>query len=119
MFNVVKIGSKDIPMLSMASVDVYFKNIFHVDPLKAQTSASDPAEAIDFYYRMGFVMAKYAELKDRKEMLKLNEGDYIDWLDQFDRVELMEALEDVQSTYDGQSLTSSDAKKNNDEPSAT
>lgn len=117
MFNVVKIGDKEVPMLSLASVDVYYQHIFHEDPLKVQTSATDYSEAIGFYNRMGFVMAKFAEVKSRKGMLELNEGDFMDWLDQFDRRDLMEALEAVQATYDGQTVTYADAKKNTDEPS--
>lgn len=119
MYNIIKIGAVDVPMLSMASVDVYYKNIFHEDPLKVQTEATGPDEAIAFYYRMGFVMAKFAELKDRKEMAKLNEDSYIEWLDRFDRLELMSALEGIQATYDGQSVTYADAKKNTEEPSGT
>jgi len=118
MFNNVRIGEKTVPMLSMASVDVFYKNIFGEDPLKVQTEAKSADEAVGFYTRMGFVMAKYAEVKDRKEMSKLNEDSYIEWLEQFDRVDLMSALDAVQATYDGQSVTYSDAKKNNDEPSA-
>lgn len=117
MYNLIKIGEKTVPMLSMASVDVYYKNIFHEDPLKIQTEAQGANEAITFYYRMGFVMAKFAEIRDRKEMAKLNEDSYIEWLDQFDRLELMTALEGIQATYDGQSVTYTDAKKNTDEPS--
>lgn len=119
MYNIVKIGTKDVPMLSMASVDVYYKNIFHEDPLKVQTQAQGPDEAISFYTRMGFVMAKFAERRDRKEMAKLNEDHFIEWLDQFDRLDLMTALEGIQATYDGQSVTYTDAKKNIDAPSET
>ena len=119
MYNVIRIGAAEVPMLSMASVDVYYKSVFHEDPLKIQTQSEGPDEAISFYYRMGFIMAKFAELRDRKEMLKLNDDSYLEWLDRFDRLELMSALEDIQKTYDGQSVTYTDAKKNTDEPSAT
>lgn len=118
MYNLIKIGTKDVPMLSMASVDVYYKNVFHEDPLKVQTEAQGPNEAITFYTKMAFIMAKFAECRDRKEMAKLNEDSYIEWLDQFDRLELMTALEGIQATYDGQSVTYTDAKKNTDSPSA-
>lgn len=118
MFNNVKIGDRIVPMLAMASADVYYKNVFHEDPLKAQTvSTDDVGGLINFHMRMAFIMAKYAELHDRKEMAKLNEDSYLDWLDQFDRMDLMNALEDVMMTYNGQMLTSSEAKKNNEEPS--
>lgn len=117
MFNVVKIGDKDVPMLSAASVDLYYSAVFHEDPLKVQTNATDYSEAIGFYYRMGFIMAKFAEVKSRKGMQEITSDDYAEWLDQFDRRDLMEALEAIQGTYDGQSVTYADAKKNTDEPS--
>lgn len=115
MYNEVKIGSKTVPMLAVASVDVYYREIFHEDAVKIQANENQDAEVlIDFVQKMAFVMAKFAELKDRKEMLKLTFYDYIDWLDQFDRLELMTALGDVQQTYNGQSITTSDTKKNTD-----
>ena len=66
--------------------------------------------------RMGFVMAKFAELKDRKEMNKLNEDAFLDWLDQFERTYYLNALVDVRLTYEGQSVTHSDSKKKESEP---
>lgn len=116
MFNIVKIGGTDVPMLSMASVDVYYRNVFHEDPLKLQAEEQSPSEAVAFYQRMGFIMAKFAELKTREGMRELREDDYIDWLDTFDRLELMNALIDIQKTYDGQTVTNAEAKKNKNEP---
>ena len=117
MYNIVKIGEKAVPMLSMASVDIYYRNIFREDPIKLQASTTDEGDIINFVYKMGFVMAKFAELKDRKEMAKLTEGDYLDWLDGFERADYLNALLDIRLTYEGQTLTSADAKKNTDEPS--
>lgn len=116
MFNIVKIGGTDVPMLSMASIDVYYRNVFHEDPLKLQTEEQSPSEAVAFYQRMGFIMAKFAELKTREGMRELREDDYLDWLDTFDRLELMNALSDIQKTYDGQAVTNAEAKKNKNEP---
>lgn len=114
MYNEVKIGNINVPMLCMASSDVYYRNIFHEDPIKLQAAFGDDAGAmINFYSKMAFVLAKYAELKDRKEMLKLNEDSYAEWLDQFDHSEFMDALEGVMLTYNGQSITTAEAKKNN------
>lgn len=117
MYNIVKIGDKDVPMLSMASTDIYYRNIFHEDAVKLQASQSfDEGDLINFVSRMAFVMAKFAELKDRAEMNKLNEDAYLEWLDQFERADFMNALVDVRLTYEGQSITASDAKKKDEEP---
>jgi hypothetical protein len=116
MFNIVKIGEKDVPMLSMASVDIYYRNIFHEDAIKLQTKEQDEGDLINFVSQMAFVMAKFAELKDRKEMNKLNEDAYLEWLDQFERNDFLNALVDVRLTYEGQSVNHSDAKKKDEEP---
>lgn len=115
MYNLVKIGEKNVPMLSMASVDLYYRNIFHRDAIKLQMGNVDEGDLINFVSEMGFVMAKFAEIKDRKEMLKLNEDAYIEWLDGFERAEYINALPDIRLTYEGQQVGSSDAKKNNEE----
>jgi len=112
MYNVIRIGDKDVPMLSMASVDLYYRHIFHEDPMKIQSSKDfDTGDLLNFVSQMGFVLAKFAELKDRKEMLKLNEDSYLEWLDQFERVDYMNALADIRATYEGQSVPMSDSKK--------
>lgn len=117
MYNIVRIGEKDIPMLAMASVDVYYRNIFHEDPIKLQTAKDlDEGDLIIFVQKMGFVMAKFAEVKDRKEMAKLNEDSFLEWLDQFDRADYLNALGDIRMTYEGQTVTASDAKKKDEEP---
>lgn len=116
MYNIIKVGEKDVPMLAMASVDIYYRNIFHEDAIKLQTREQDEGDIINFVLRMGFVMAKFAELKDRKEMNKLNEDAFIDWLDGFERSDILNALVDVRKTYEGQSITQSDAKKKDEEP---
>ena len=115
MYNLVKIGEKSVPMLSMASVDIYYRHIFHEDAIKLQTGQIDEGDIINFVSQMGFVMAMFAEKKDRKEMLKLNEDAYIEWLDGFERADYINALPDIRMTYEGQQVTSSDAKKNNGE----
>lgn len=118
MYGVIKIGDKDVPMLCMASSDIYYRQIFHEDAIKLQTKeGTDTGDQINFLIRMAFVMAKYAELKDRKAMLKLNEDAFLEWLDQFERGAFYAAFEKILKLYEGQSVTASDAKKNSGEPS--
>ena len=117
MYNVVMIGEKAVPMLAMASTDVYYRNIFHEDAIKLQVRKDlDEGDLVNFVMRLGFVMAKFAELRDRKKMAALNEDAYLDWLDQFERNEYLDALGDIRLTYEGQAVTASEAKKNNEAP---
>lgn len=111
MYGVVKIGTKEVPMLAMASADVYYKRIFGADPLKTQIKDDfDAADAVDLIQRMGFVMAKFAEVKTHKDMLKLNEDSYLEWLDGFDRADLIDAIGDIRKVYDGEKATASAPK---------
>lgn len=112
MYGVVKIGDKDVPMLAMASCDDYYKKIFHEDSLDALTGGSDGAKN-EAMKRVAFVMAKFAETKSRKEMIKLTEGDYIDWLDGFDIADFREAGTEITDIYMGNKKTTSQEKKDN------
>ena len=114
MFKVIRIGEKEVPMLSMASVDVYYRNIFHEDPIALQAKGMDDGETIVFVMKMGFVMAKYAELKSREEMRSLNEDSYLEWLDDMERMDYLTALPDIRAVYEGQNLSTAEVKKTED-----
>lgn len=119
MYQEVKIGDKVVPMLAMSSVDYIYEQIFHEDPIKLQGSddfESNFGVQLVFLQKMGFVMAKFAELHERKETCKLTIDNYLDWIDQFTRAEYITALVDVKRVYEGQSVTQSEAKKNNELP---
>ena len=111
MYRVIKIGDKEVPMLSMASVDVYYKRVFREDPLiKLADKDDDNAAKVSLAFPMGFIMAKFAELKDRKKMMQLTEDDYLDWLDQFEYGDYVEAAADIILTYYGQKAGSAHEK---------
>lgn len=115
MYQVIKIGEKEVPMMSMASVDVYYRQIFHKDAIKLQSSKDfDDGDLINFICEMGFVMAKFAELKNRKDMAKLNEDMYLDWLDTFERTDYLAALADIRMVYEGQQIPVTESKKNSE-----
>lgn len=112
MYDTVKIGEKEVPMLAMATVDIYYRHCFGEDPLVIQTQDNpDMARVIQLFQQLGFIMAKFAETKSRKEMLKLNEESYLEWLEQFERNDIIAALPDIRAVYDGEKATSSQEKK--------
>ena len=113
MYKSVKIGDKSVPMMAMASINLYYKRIFRRDPIKVQADeGTTPGDKINLYLEMGFVMAKFAETKgDRKKMNQLNEDSYMDWLEQFELSDSMGAVNDIIEVYEGQKGVSSQEKK--------
>lgn len=108
----VKIGDTEVPMMAMASTDIYYNRIFHKDAIRIQTQhASDEGVLINLFAEIGFVMAKQAELKDRKAMLDLTEDDYLEWLDQFDHGQYIDAIFEIGNIYNGQKKGTSVPKK--------
>lgn len=112
----VQIGDKIVPMESVASIDIFYKRIFGVDPIALQAGDMSEGDAIVLFMQMGFVMAKFAEVKESRQM-SFNEDDYLDWLTQFDRTAYYAALPDIQATYEGQAASEVEAKKNTDQQS--
>ena len=115
MYQVVHIGEKEIPMLSMASIDNYYMQIFGQDPVRILEKNETVSEVVELFKRMGFVMAKFAELKDRKQMFKLNMDSYLDWLDQFERGDVFDAVGAIRAVYEGQRVTEANPKKKEEE----
>ena len=99
-------------MLGMASVNIYYRRVFGVDPLTLQGGEREltPGENVNLYIGLGFVMAKMAELKNRRELLTLNEDAYIEWLEQFDNADMVNAIVDIAEVYNGQSCALSEKK---------
>ena len=118
MYAKVKIGEREIPMMAMASTDFYYKNTFGEDLLTLMTQPDlETSKTFEIVAKMGFIMAKFAELKKRKDMLKLNEEAFIEWLDQFDREDFFneDTLLDIQNVYAGNKETSSEIKNQEDQ----
>lgn len=118
MYKVVHIGDHEVPMLAMASVDNYYVHIFGEDPVEVLEKAGDTnvySHAVEMFKRMGFVMAKYAELKDRKALFRLTFDNYLDWLDQFDRKDLSDAIGEIREVYEGQKGTTVEPKKKDED----
>lgn len=115
MFAKVKIGEKEVPMLAMASSNIYYKRIFGEDPIRLQADKDlTSGEQIEFAMQMGFVLAKAAEAQgDRKKMLSLNEETYLEWLDQFGNDDYLDpdVLANVVAVYNGKGPDSVEKKE--------
>ena len=116
MYKKIKIGDKEVPMMSMASTDIYYKNTFNEDPLKAASQNMDAADAMYMAMKVGFIMNRQTELS-RKDMLKLNEEAYLEWLDQFPREDYVEldTLSEIMDVYNADKKPTSTAKNQADQ----
>lgn len=115
MYATIRIGDADVRLCACASINVCYQNVFHEDFIKM--ISSDEAVATSAFMRMGFIMAKFAELEDRKAVNRLTEDDFCDWLDKWTTGELTEALPAVQNVYMASGRSLVDAKKNSAGPS--
>jgi len=113
MYKVIKIGDKDVPMLAVASVNIYCSRIFGLDPLKMVGEDLDTMVGIDLYQKLGFLMAKLAECNKNGSfapMSELNEDSYIAWLCEIDNGAYMEAAQEIAALYIGQNKATSKPK---------
>lgn len=113
MFNIVKIGEKEVPMLAMASAAIYYKRVFGRDAIVVQADAKTDGELIAFYGEMGYIMAMMAKYSsdDRAKLLEMNFDSYIEWLDNFSSSDYNEAIVAIAQIYEGQNKVSSKEKK--------
>lgn len=113
MFNIVKIGEKEVPMLAMASAAIYYKRVFGRDAIVVQADAKTDGELIAFYGEMGYIMAMMAKYSsdDRAKLLEINFDSYIEWLDNFSSSDYNEAIVSIAQIYEGQNKVSSKEKK--------
>lgn len=114
MYQKMNVGAEELTFCACASVNVCYFNVFHEDFIKM--ISSDEGLAAACMMKMAFIMAKMAELNDRKKVNRLTEDDYCNWLDQFTTGELVAALPAIQSFYMASTGTTVDSKKNNVEP---
>ena len=105
----VKIGERDVQLCCCASIMPCFKNVFGEDFLKAVTN--DP-EDVELFMKMGFIMAQFAELKDRNAVSHLTQDDFGDWLDQFPMASLIKATGKIAQIIMKESGGSVPSKKN-------
>lgn len=105
----IKIGEKMVPMRATAATAYRYRQAFHGDLLTELAKERQGQEYIDLIQRLAYIMTKSAEEAD---MNALNEEDYINWLEKFEAVEMIEALPQVINLYMVSKTSTSKAKKN-------
>lgn len=107
----IEIGEQTVAMRANAATAYRYRQVFKGDLLTElvarQNNQTDP-EYIELIQRLGYIMAAAAAGKD---MNTLSEVSYVDWLEGFDAIELMEALPKIMEVYVGNKVTKSTPKK--------
>lgn len=111
MYDKIKVGGNELMFCACASVNVCYYNVFHEDFIKM--ISNDEGLATSAMMKMAFIMAEFGRLNDRRQVNRLTEDNYCDWLDQFTTGELVAALPEIQNFYMASNEQNVNSKKNN------
>ena len=119
MYQEIKVGSTTVPMLANGATPIRFRMVFKKDLIATfHNSEDNTASASECIPELAFIMAKAAEAqqkKDGKLMSLLNQETFIEWLEQFEPLDLLEASDQIIELYAGNQVTTAKAKKNEDQ----
>lgn len=112
----ILIGDTSVPMTANAATDYRLKQVFKVDPireLQKQQTADDNTEGIRLAMMLAYVMSRQA--MGKKALAKMSEDDYLEWLEDFMTVDLVDAAGAVLELYQGQKVPDVQEKKLDEE----
>ena len=99
MFAKLKIGEKEVELSANAATPFRYKQVFHKDIFSVfGNEKKAEEEGFETIAQLAYVMAKSAEKAD---MNKLNEEDFIGWLEGFEPMDFANSAEDILNTYMG------------------
>ena len=103
MFKTVTIDGKEVALSANAATPFRFKQVFHKDLFAVFTNAEKAEkEGFEAVTQLAYIMAKQAEKAD---MNKLNEDDFMTWLEGFGSMAFAEAAEDIMNVYTESSMS--------------
>lgn len=109
----INVGEKTLTLVSNASTAYRFKQAFGIDLLRILSNTRktpiDDGQSVDLALRLAYVMAHQAT----KELDRLNEEDFYEWLEGYEVVELehIETIIKIWDAYTGQTKGDSEPKK--------
>lgn len=113
-FGIVKIGNKEIPMASNAATPIRYRQVFHKNLNSFFLGKMPEEESSEMVGELAYIMAKSGAGAD---MNKLSLDDYMEWLTGFGALDFDAAVKDIIGLYQGNLVTDSEVKKNQDQPS--
>lgn len=116
MFKEVKVGDITVPMLANGATPIRYKMLFHKDILAEFKGIEGDESKIVTIGEIAFVMAMQAKANNGEyDLARLNEDDYMEWLEQFNPLDIEMASDKIIDVYVGNTVTSSEPKKNGKE----
>jgi len=104
MFTKIEIDGKEVELSANAATPFRFKQVFHKDIFSVfGNEQKAEQEGFETIAQLTYIMAKQAEKAD---MNKLNEGDFIAWLEGFEPMAFANSAEDILNAYMGNTVTS-------------
>ena len=104
MYGKVQIGNETVEMVANAASPYIYKHIFREDFLLKIREAEPEA---DLFQKMGYVMAKQAEINGMSELMKLTIDGFYEWLMQFEAMDILAASDQISTIYLGQTESAS------------
>jgi len=112
MYKEVKVGNTTVPMLANGATPIRYKLLFHKDILAEFKSIEGDESKIATVGELAFIMAMQAKAHDGEyDISKLNEEDYLTWLEQFNPLDIEMSSDKIIDVYVGNTVTSSEPKK--------
>ena len=110
MYREIKIGEVSIPMKATAATALRYRHVFGQDLMtEFQNVGQDTGLGMSALQQLAFIMACAAD--PEKDMNKLNDEVYMEWLDKFEPLDFAEAAEEIINLYVGNMKSLSEVKK--------
>ena len=102
----VKIGDRDVVMVTNGATPFLYKKVFRKDFL-----ATTQKEDLDVYTELGYIMAMQAERPLAELVNGLSIEDFYKWVEEFEAMDVVNCAADIFRIYQAQSTPTSTAKK--------
>ena len=103
----IEFGGKPVELVANGATPVLYKRVFRRDFLSSANKADD----MDVYVELAFIMAKQAEKPMAELINSLKYEDYLEWIENFGAMDIVEKVTDIFSLYQGQAVQTSVSKK--------
>lgn len=113
MKDIIKIGNDEVTMVANGATSYFFSQIFNQDFFAESEKINEETGSlsVDLFQKLGFIMAEQGTGKAFREMLKLNEEQYVEWLSKYEAMDLVNAAADIATLYTKNTKTKSTPKK--------